>query len=242
MWSSGVDEAGRGPVIGPLVVGAVAIPTTDIELLVEHGIRDSKDLTHKKRVAMAAWFHEQAGERGWLHEIIVCPPRRIDAAVKNNGLNLLEVELFAEALNPFKRKVIDGIQILNDACDVNAQRFTDRIAARLTEWPWPHSTMSSEHKADTNHVIVGMASILAKICRDEHIDTLKEELGFPIGSGYPSDPNTKAALPALLTGEAPHESLRWSWKTVQREWQALHGEAPPTRSWTEPSQRTLFKQ
>ena len=178
MWSAGVDEAGRGPVIGPLVVGAVAVPKKDLKFLTDHGIRDSKDLTHAKRVAMATWFHEQAGQRGWLHQVIVCPPDRIDASVQNNGLNLLEVDLFAEALNPFKDHVESGLEVLNDACDVNAQRFTDRIAARLNGWPWPKSTMTSEHKADTNHAIVGMASILAKVKRDEAIADLTERLGF----------------------------------------------------------------
>ena len=240
MWSAGVDEAGRGPVIGPLVVGAVAVPQTDVALLIEHGIRDSKDLTHAKRLQMAAWFHEQASERGWLHEIVVCTPPRIDAAVVNNGLNLLEVELFAEALNPFKSKVDGGVQILNDACDVNPERFTDRIAARLSNWPWDRSSMTSEHKADTNHAIVGMASILAKVSRDEAISQLTENLGFSIGSGYPSDPNTKAALPKLLKGEVPHVDLRWSWQTVHRAWKALHGEEPPIRRWSGEQQQTLF--
>ena len=101
MWSAGVDEAGRGPVIGPLVVGAVAIPTKDLQMLVEHGVRDSKDLTHTKRLEMVNWFHTNADQRGWRHQLIECMPPRIDAAVMNNGLNLLEVELFAEALNHF---------------------------------------------------------------------------------------------------------------------------------------------
>ncbi len=241
MWSAGVDEAGRGPVIGPLVVGAVAIPTADLSMLKEHGIRDSKDLTHKKRVAMADWFHQQAEQRGWLHQVIVCPPPRVDAAVVHNGLNLLEVELFAEALNPMRKNVEKGVKILNDACDVNAQRFTDRIAARLTGWPWNQSSMTSEHKADTNHSIVGMASILAKVRRDEIIEALRVEIGAPIGSGYPSDPNTKAALTFLLSGDTPHEALRWSWKTVKREWNLLHGEDPPSRPAPNQNQRTLFE-
>lgn len=241
MWSAGVDEAGRGPVIGPLVVGAVAIPKEDVRMLVEHGIRDSKDLTHTKRVEMVNWFHTTAEKRGWQHRLVVCMPPRIDAAVVKNGLNLLEVELFAEALNPIRQFVGEGVLILNDACDINAQRFTDRIAARLTNWPWTNSTMLSEHKADTNHAIVGMASILAKVRRDEMIDDLRLEIGIPIGSGYPSDPHTKAALPALLKGKTPHDALRWSWKTVKREWNLLHGVDPPVRSFTDEKQRTLFQ-
>jgi ribonuclease HII len=160
--------------------------------------------------------------------------------VIHNGLNLLEVELFAEALNPMRKEVEQGVQILNDACDVNAQRFTDRIAARLTGWPWNQSSMTSEHKADTNHAIVGMASILAKVRRDEIIEALKVEIGAPIGSGYPSDPNTKAALPFLLSGDTPHEALRWSWKTVKREWNLLHDVDPPSRPAPNQHQRTLF--
>lgn len=240
MWIAGVDEAGRGPVLGPLVVGSVAIPAADLHLLKEHGIRDSKDLNHAKRSAMAAWFHEQANQRGWLHQLVVCPPPRIDAAVANNGLNLLEVELFAEALNPFRTHLKQGIDILNDACDVNAERFTDRIAARLIQWPWPNSTIHSEHKADTNHAVVGMASILAKVKRDECITQLTTTLGFGIGSGYPSDPYTKAALPKLLEGKSPHPELRWSWKTVQRAWFAMHEVNPPLRSWLDDAQQTLF--
>ena len=148
--------------------------------------------------------------------------------------------MFAEALNPMRKEVEQGVQILNDACDVNAQRFTDRIAARLTGWPWNQSSMTSEHKADTNHAIVGMASILAKVRRDEIIEALKVEIGAPIGSGYPSDPNTKAALPLLLSGDTPHEALRWSWKTVKREWNLLHDVDPPSRPAPNQHQRTLF--
>ena len=241
MWTAGVDEAGRGPVLGPLVVGSVALPTEDLHLLAENGIRDSKDLNHTKRKAMAAWFHQQASQRGWLHQLVVCPPPRIDAAVSKNGLNLLEVELFAEALNPFRTQLGDGVHILNDACDVNADWFTDRIAARLVEWPWTDSTIHSEHKADSNHAVVGMASILAKVKRDECIAQLAELLGFGIGSGYPSDPYTKAALPSLLKGKTPHPELRWSWKTVHRAWFALHQEEPPLRTWVSDAQQTLFE-
>ena len=74
MWNVGVDEAGRGPVLGPLVVGAVALPVDDVQMLTERGVKDSKDLTHKKRLELVKWFHEHAEQRNWHHSLIVCRP------------------------------------------------------------------------------------------------------------------------------------------------------------------------
>jgi ribonuclease HII len=242
MWNVGVDEAGRGPVLGPLVVGAVAIPTDDIHMLIEHGVKDSKDLTHKKRLDLVEWYHMNAQQRNWRHSVIVCNPERIDHAVQSTGLNLLEVELFSEALVDIRAQVKEPLSILNDACDVNEQRFSDRIAARLPNWPWEDSIIHSEHKADTNHVIVGMASILAKVKRDDVIHQLTDEIGSPLGSGYPSDPNTKAALAGLLGEKTPHPALRWSWKTVKRAWNEIYGTDPPKRPFRDKHQSTLFEQ
>lgn len=240
MWTVGVDEAGRGPVIGPLVVGAVALPTSDLGMLMTHGVKDSKDLTHKKRVELVEWFHTQVEQRGWKYSLIECGPERVDHGVQTTGLNLLEVDLFSEALTEIRKQVPQSLHVLNDACDVNEQRFTDRIAARLPKWPWPNSTILSEHKADTTYPVVGMASILAKVHRDSCIENLTHEIGFPLGSGYPSDPKTKAALPELLRESKPHPALRWSWKTVSRAWNELHDEEPPIRPFKEQNQQTLF--
>ncbi|HJL96578.1 MAG TPA: ribonuclease HII [Candidatus Poseidoniaceae archaeon] len=240
MWHVGIDEAGRGPVLGPLVVGAVAIPTADLEMLIEHGVKDSKDLTHKKRVELVEWFHMQVKERGWKFSLIECKPERVDHGVQTTGLNLLEVELFSEALIEIRQQVKQPLTVLNDACDVNEQRFTDRIAARMPMWPWVDSSIHSEHKADSTYPIVGMASILAKVQRDLQIQRLAEEIGHPLGSGYPSDPNTKAALAKLLLDSTPHPALRWSWKTVSRAWMEIYGVEPPKRPLAEDNQKTLF--
>lgn len=240
MWNAGVDEAGRGPVLGPLVVGAVAIPADDVHLLEDHGVKDSKHLTFSKRQALVEWFHEQAAERGWKYSLIVCPPERIDNGVQTTGLNVLEVELFAEALNELRRSVDKPMTIMNDACDVNEQRFSDRIAVRLEHWPWENSSIESQHKADTNHTIVGMASILAKVERDRHIHSLIQQLNIPLGSGYPSDPKTQASLHLLLNADEPHTCLRWSWKTVKRAWKEMHGVDAPARTDGTQQQRTLF--
>ena len=115
-----------------------------------------------------------------------------------------------------------------DACDVNEERFALNVSKHSER------ECSAEHKADENHPEVSAASIIAKVTRDKIIDELKEEIGFDIGSGYPSDPKTKLAVIELVKGEFPHDCLRWSWKTVAN----AMGRAPPLRK--DSRQQTLF--
>ena len=239
MWRIGVDEAGRGPVIGPLVVGAVAIPAADYDELKSAGIKDSKDLNSKKRESLKEWFLANQNQKNWHYCIVICPPERIDASSGNQGLNVLETELFAEAINGLPDIVKKSVNIMNDACDVKPQRFSDRIANQLSHWPWEDSTIISEHKADQNDVVVGMASILAKQKRDFCIKEISNSLGFSVGSGYPSDPNTIKIIPRLLDKQ-PHPELRWSWATVEREWKKLHTKELPKRNSSPNKQETLF--
>lgn len=239
MWKIGADEAGRGPVIGPLVVCAVAMPIEEHDNLIEIGVKDSKFLSSKKRHELRDWFLENSENKPWYHSIIVCPPKRIDSSSGNQGLNVLETELFAEAINAFPENVKKSVLILNDACDVKPQRFSDRIANQLISWPWPNSSISSEHKADENDPFVAMASILAKEKRDQCIKQISEQLGFSVGSGYPSDPNTKKIIPDLLQ-DTPHPQLRWSWATVEREWKKIHDKELPKRNFASKNQTTLF--
>jgi len=233
----GVDEAGRGPVLGPLVVGILSIPSEDESMLVEQNISDSKHHSARKRTEQYEWIVQQSNQRDWYVDTIICPPSRIDNAVYGQGLNLLEVDLFASILNRHNGKIAAPWNITLDACDVNEERFTNRISERIHYWPVQDATMHSEHKADSNHRIVGGASIVAKVVRDRIMDELQHELGFSIGSGYPSDPNTIKALPKLITSDSIHPDLRWSWATVERYW-AQHFSTPVPKR--EPTGTTLF--
>ena len=212
----GIDEAGRGPVFGPLVIGICAVPDDAEPLLMDIGVKDSKDLSSKKRQHIETWFREQCDKEGWFGTTVVIQPERIDQALQQQGLNWLEVEGFREALQqvPYERE----LTIVADACDVNAERFTQRITAGLDGWPYPQSTIISEHKADQRHPVVGMASILAKEERDRRIEAMSARVGFNVGSGYPSDPATKKALPALVEQRGIDPEVRWGWATVERFW------------------------
>lgn len=233
----GIDEAGRGPVIGPLVVGILSIPASDESMLIEKDISDSKHHSAKKRNEMYEWILQQSKERDWYVDTIICPPDKIDNAVNGEGLNILEVDLFSAILNRHNAVISHPYSILMDACDVNEQRFTNRISERMKNWPIEDSTIRSEHKADANHRIVGGASIVAKVVRDRFMDSLQEELGFEIGSGYPSDPKTVSALPKLIRNDEIHTQVRWSWATVERYWNQHQTIPLPKRPLTG---RTLF--
>ncbi len=208
----GVDEAGRGPVIGPLVVCAFA--STSQSFLRELGVKDSKDLSKKRRNELFDTLSNMP------HSVVICSPERID---KSDNLNTLEVELFAEAISSMP----EG-EIMLDACDVNANRFANNVSKLSGR------VCNAEHKADENHPEVSAASIIAKVTRDRLIAELSQNLGFDIGSGYPSDPKTKAAVIELIKGDKPHDCLRWSWKTVENAW----GGTPPPRP--NSGQHTLF--
>ncbi len=238
MWDVGVDEAGRGPVLGPLVVAACAIPSSDVPMLVGMGVKDSKDLSAKRRQEIEVWFEEQSIRRGWKKCVVKCTPERIDMALQSDGLNWMEVRAFGESIVGLEIQA--GLNITNDACDVNPERFTQRISNQLPSWPWVGSAMNSFHKADENFPIVSMASILAKEERDRCIASLAKEIGQSIGSGYPADPNTKNALHLLIDDNGMHNDVRWGWATATRFWSNNCKGDAPVRGTTRTTQQSLF--
>jgi len=208
----GVDEAGRGPVIGPLVVAALAIPQSEIGKLSEMGVNDSKALSPSKRMEIR---NKILQENTWKHCIICFSAEQIDRAMEHDNLNAIEVQLFAKSIEGIGTENVSKLVL--DACDVNEERFGRNVTSRLRRFP-DDSELISEHKADSRHLIVGAASILAKVHRDLEVEQIANECGVEIGSGYPSDPKTRMALPLLLAADSPHEHLRWSWATVKRAW------------------------
>ena len=239
MWLCGIDEAGRGPVLGPLVIAICSIPSVDAHMLEEQDVDDSKKLSFARRNELVEWFNRQKQERHWQSFIIVCSPEEIDCAVYDKELNLLEAKKFAEAID--KGLLAEPSLIFADACDTSTSRFTQRIIQHSTTWNEKLYSLTSEHKADQNHRIVSMASILAKFHRDTAMLELQHNLDVEIGSGYPSDPKTRLALKELIQPPHPHQSLRWSWKTVETYWNEHYSTPLPIRkSYHSTQQSTLF--
>ena len=174
----GVDEAGRGPVMGPLVVSGVSIE--DESVLSGLGVKDSKRLTPKRREALAVTI-KKLGEI----ETVQVPAEEIDNLREEMTLNELEVRLFVSVLDRLRPDVA-----YVDSVDVNADRFRDDIKRGLDF----DIEIVSRHQADDIYPVVSAASIIAKTTRDNEIKKIEEEIGQDIGSGYPSDPITREYL------------------------------------------------
>ncbi|QDA31694.1 ribonuclease HII [Thermococcus indicus] len=203
MKLAGIDEAGRGPVIGPMAIAAVVVDEQNVPKLEELGVKDSKKLTPKRRERL---FDEIIS---LLDDYVVLElwPEEIDS--RRGTLNEFEVENFVKALNSLKVKP-DVIYI--DAADVKEARFGEDIGKRLDF----KAEIIAEHKADDKFVPVSAASIIAKVTRDRAIEKLKEEYG-EIGSGYPSDPRTRKFLEEYYRGHGDFPPIvRRSWKTLKK--------------------------
>lgn len=196
----GVDEAGKGPVFGPMVVAAVACSEEDLP----EGVRDSKRLTPTRRKNLARKLLNNPDIQ--THTVHVTP-EQIDEPDSN--LNTLTVQAHGEAVDGVATDGMDGTA---DACDTDTTRYTENLLSNTET----DVTVDGRHKADDYDPIVSAASIIAKVERDGVIEEIREEYG-DIGSGYPSDQTTRDFLETYYRehGEFP-PFARLSWKTCQK--------------------------
>jgi ribonuclease HII len=197
----GVDEAGRGPVIGPLVVAGIMCES-DVPLR-QLNVRDSKKLSPERREALAPEIRKLCR-----HEVLIVPAEDIDASRVEMSLNDFEAKLFATVIGRLKPEVA-----YVDSADVNEYDFRRAIAHHL---PFELEIVS-KHGADDLFPVVSAASILAKVVRDAEMRKIEEELGAKIGSGYSHDAETIAFLTKWLEEKGalpPH--TRVSWDTSKR--------------------------
>jgi len=207
MLMSGVDEAGRGSVIGPLVIAGVSLEEKDLPKLVDLGVKDSKLLSPQRREELAVQIRELALN---CHTVFLAPAE-IDLVVESrrrlHKLNRLEAQAMARVIT-----ILNPDVVYVDASDVLADRFGEHIAENLQFKP----KIVSEHKADLTYPIVSAASIIAKVERDQVISQLQKKHGN-MGCGYPSDSNTIKFLENWIRkfGSYP-DFVRKSWKTSKR--------------------------
>jgi ribonuclease HII len=211
---AGVDDAGRGCVLGPLVIAAASFGESAIPKLQDLGVRDSKLLSPRKRNALFPEIKKLAEEISiWR---INC--KKIDSAVSSKErlfkLNYLEARYMALALRRLRLWRVAYI----DCCDTNEQRF-GRTVQELLLSSNSHAKgriVKSEHHADENYLVVGAASVLAKVTRDAEVAKLRKENGN-FGSGYPSDGQTIDFLRGFFEKSSrPPPFTRLSWETVKR--------------------------
>ena len=188
----GIDDSGRGPIIGPMVLAGVAATPKQIQLMKKQGVKDSKKLSRVMRENL----YKIIKKNSVAHHIVKVYPKEIDSRA-SVGLNLNDIEAIKAA------SIINSI--MQDKEFVSVNKKEDERPTVIIDCPstntkaWKlyvkkyvnhDAIFLVEHKADINHVIVGAASILAKVTRDAEIDKIKKQIGINFGSGYPSDPNT----------------------------------------------------
>lgn len=201
----GVDEAGKGPVIGPMVVAAVRTEPARLPADVD----DSKRLTPERRTEISAALRDD--DAVTLAVITIDPPV-IDAPASD--MNTLTVQGHARAVGGV---VCSGDRVVADAGDTSESRFATRLASNMDDSGIADSiTVDAAHGADETDPVVGAASIVAKVARDARVTAIDRT--YPayerIGSGYPSDPTTRAFLRAYVGdhGDVPPHARR-SWAT-----------------------------
>ena len=201
MQICGIDEAGRGSMLGPLVIAGISLDKKNLRKLSSLGVKDSKKLSPKLRESLYKQIIKIVDD----YHVAKISPKSIDASVKKHCLNGLEAKYMAKVvskLNPDTSYV--------DSCDVNPQRFGKEIS-RLSD----NHKIKSYHHADSRFVVVSAASILAKVTRDRAIAKLRKD--YDLGSGYPSDSLTvKFVTKYYKKNHEMPNFVRKSWKPVQK--------------------------
>lgn len=198
----GADEAGKGPVLGPMVAAAVSADAADLP----DGLADSKRLSPARREELDALLRD--------HDAVcvataVVPVDRIDDP--ETDMNSLGVDAQAEAIAGV---AADGDEAVVDAADVSEARFGRRVREAVAD-AGLSVTVVAEHGADDTYDHVSAASVVAKVERDRRVDALAAEFG-DVGSGYPSDPTTRQFLADHVAehGAVP-DCARRSWSTCE---------------------------
>jgi ribonuclease HII len=200
----GVDEAGRGSIIGPLVVAGISFKKANISGLRKIGVKDSKALTPKCRASLFAQLKEMANSIC----IYKIDCNIVDDNVCSKRLNKLEAQTMAHVINN-----LHADKVYVDSCDVNPNRYEDYIRSYL---PALKLKLYSMHHADSINIVVSAASIVAKITRDEEIEKIRKT-HCNIGSGYPCDDKTMGFIRDWVSKyKCPPNFARKSWRPLKQ--------------------------
>jgi len=197
----GIDEAGRGPVIGPLIIAGVMIEDgKEAEL---GAVKDSKLLKHKDRVSL---YHQITAHSEF--KIIEVSPREIDEALDENNkemnLNWLEAHKQTEIINHFNQDIV-----VIDCPHPVPKKFEEYLKKLISK---KNIKYIVEHKADVNYPICSAASIVAKVRREEEMARIQKQYG-DTGPGYPANPATQKFIKE--NWKKHPEIFRKSWSTFK---------------------------
>lgn len=203
----GVDEAGRGPVIGPLIVAGASVNEDTALEFKKAGVKDSKLLSIRRIYALERVIVENCSG----YQIKKIDPSSIDSRKKDGtNLNFMELDNMAEIANS-----LVGDTVIVDSPSANTKKIKSYLEQKI-----PGKKLIVENYADRNHIEVSAASILAKAVREREIEAIKKEWDYDFGSGYPSDPKTIAFLKVIknngkISEQKYRKYIRGSWATLR---------------------------
>lgn len=200
----GIDEAGRGCIVGPLVICGAMIDEKKEQQLKELGVKDSKLLTPKQRERIAETLKKHIE-----YQVIIIPAAEIDKNVLSetgSNLNWLEADKSVELINMLKPE-----KAILDSPSPNLKAYHEYVTERLLH---KKIILKTEHKADAKYPIVAAASIIAKVMRDAEIEKIKKHIGEDFGSGYMSDSRTSEYLKKAW--DKHPEIFRHSWEPYKK--------------------------
>jgi ribonuclease HII len=206
----GIDDAGRGPVLGPMVLAGVLLDKTDEPILKEWGAKDSKQLSAEKREEIAKKIKEK-----FKFHAELTTPEEIDSRLKM-GINLNKVEAIksAKIINELLKDINEKIKVIIDCPSPNTEAWKLYVLQHLDKKELIE--LSCEHKADVNHLSCSAASIIAKTTRDSEIEDIKKKIGINFGSGYCSDPLTCKFLEEHFEEFKNKGLMRTTWDTFAK--------------------------
>jgi len=202
MIIAGVDEAGRGSILGPLIVAGIRIEKSKLGQLHLLGVKDSKKLVPRTRERLYRKILKVVDR----YYVCKLKPEEIDQYVSVKLLNRLEANAMAVVINKLKPNIA-----YVDSCDVKPERFRMAVMSTLR----CGARIDSSHRADSNNIAVSAASIIAKVNRDREIARIRRKYGN-IGSGYPSDKKTMRFVKGWVRANAKAPKFaRSSWKPLR---------------------------
>lgn len=198
---AGVDESGRGPVIGPMIMCVFYCDEKELPKLKEIGVKDSKLLSDSQRRSIEV----QLRKIGFWKKTVISSGEINEKMKKRVSLNELEAEKIGEILND-----IEFSKAFIDSPDADGKKFEKRIRKYCKK-----GVLVCENHADRNYLVVGAASIIAKNQRENEVESISKKIGF-FGSGYPSDERTINFLKKNFSKPELKKYLRTEWSTVER--------------------------
>lgn len=201
----GVDEAGRGCIIGPMVICAAAINPLDEYKMKELGVKDSKKLSPLQREKLYPKVAHMCK-----YACAKVTAAELNVLMDKYSLNEIEAIKIAGLVDQL---ALPGAAVYVDSPDNVPAKF----ARRVEKYMKTRHKIVAANKADDLYLIVGAASIVAKVTRDREIEKIKKEVGIDFNSGYTSDPITQMYVQRRKEYPNLAKYLRTKWSTLQVE-------------------------